>query len=203
MNPCNQLDIHVIHPHFFIERPKNDRLKTFSFNSILYFGKNQVFSWDFIVILQEQQKRISFFFLKSNHVFLQHLRENKNPGCFCSRDSLEATPRFELGSQGFADPCLTTWLCRHTGADDEARTRYLHLGKVALYQMSYVRRWCLRSESNQWHGDFQSPALPTELQRHNWRPGTGSNRRPPAWQAGVLTNWTTGPSVVLAPATLI
>ena len=23
--------------------------------------------------------------------------------------------------------------------DDEARTRYLHLGKVALYQMSYVR----------------------------------------------------------------
>ena len=26
--------------------------------------------------------------------------------------------------------------------------------------------WCLRSESNQRHGDFQSPALPTELQRH-------------------------------------
>ena len=52
---------------------------------------------------------------------------------------LEASPRFELGNQGFADPCLTTWLCRHAGADDEARTRYLHLGKVALYQMSYVR----------------------------------------------------------------
>ena len=25
------------------------------------------------------------------------------------------------------------------GAADEARTRYLHLGKVALYQMSYAR----------------------------------------------------------------
>ena len=25
------------------------------------------------------------------------------------------------------------------GADDEARTRYLHLGKVALYQMSNIR----------------------------------------------------------------
>ena len=25
------------------------------------------------------------------------------------------------------------------GAGDEARTRYLHLGKVALYQMSYTR----------------------------------------------------------------
>ena len=26
-----------------------------------------------------------------------------------------------------------------SGAADEARTRYLHLGKVALYQMSYSR----------------------------------------------------------------
>lgn len=25
---------------------------------------------------------------------------------------MEATPRFELGNQGFAGPCLTTWLCR-------------------------------------------------------------------------------------------
>ena len=25
---------------------------------------------------------------------------------------LEATPRFELGNKGFADLCLTTWLCR-------------------------------------------------------------------------------------------
>ena len=59
--------------------------------------------------------------------------------------SLEAPPRFELGDQSFADSCLTTWLWRHiqfskkNGADDEARTRYLHLGKVALYQMSYTR----------------------------------------------------------------
>ena len=52
------------------------------------------------------------------------------------------------------------------GAGDEARTRYLDLGKVALYQMSYARKWCLRSESNQRHVDFQSTALPTELQRH-------------------------------------
>ena len=51
------------------------------------------------------------------------------------------------------------------GAGDEARTRYLDLGKVALYQMSYARKWCLRSESNQRHADFQSAALPTELQR--------------------------------------
>ena len=29
----------------------------------------------------------------------------------------------------------------HRGASDEARTRYLHLGKVALYQMSYTRKY--------------------------------------------------------------
>ena len=32
-------------------------------------------------------------------------------------------------------------LLLHYGAADEARTRYLHLGKVALYQMSYGRRF--------------------------------------------------------------
>ncbi len=26
---------------------------------------------------------------------------------------LEVTPGFEPGNQGFADPCLTTWLCHH------------------------------------------------------------------------------------------
>ena len=30
---------------------------------------------------------------------------------------LEATPRFELGNQSFADSCLTTWLCRHIHLD--------------------------------------------------------------------------------------
>ena len=114
--------------------------------------------------------------------------------------NLEVTPRFELGNEGFADPCLTTWLCHRMekganalllffcGAGDEARTRYLHLGKVALYQMSYARKWCLRPESNWRHADFQSAALPTELPRHikpllqpdEWRPGRGSNPRPPA-----------------------
>ena len=70
------------------------------------------------------------------------------------------------------DPSVTGWcsnqlsyraileqlLLLRYGAADEARTRYLHLGKVALYQMSYGRiletllgflDWCLRSESNQ------------------------------------------------------
>ena len=68
---------------------------------------------------------------------------------------MEAPPRLELGNRGFAVRCLTTWLWRHPnktvagvkykpatvfyGAGNEARTRYLHLGKVALYRMSYAR----------------------------------------------------------------
>ncbi len=73
------------------------------------------------------------------------------------------------------------------GAGNEARTRYLHLGKVALYQMSYARirgrlndaRWCPEPESNQRHVDFQSTALPTELSgqvatRNGLEPSTSS-----------------------------
>ena len=100
---------------------------------------------------------------------------NKKSGRYPKRPlDLEVTTRFELVNEGFADPCLTTWPRHHInkipaagryfvvcGAADEARTRYLHLGKVALYQMSYgrkmcslfkrehQRKWCLRSESNQ------------------------------------------------------
>ena len=53
------------------------------------------------------------------------------------------------------------------GAGNEIRTRDFNLGKVALY------RWTI-------------PA-------YFWRPGRDSNPRPPAWQAGILTSWTTRP----------
>ena len=75
----------------------------------------------------------------------------------------------------FENP-MPTLLCGHwSGAGNEARTRYLHLGKVALYQMSYARRWCPEPESNQRHEDFQSSALPTELSGQIFfRAGTGA-----------------------------
>ena len=42
----------------------------------------------------------------------------------------------------FLDKKDLNWLSPFNvyGADDGARTRYLHLGKVALYQMSYIRK---------------------------------------------------------------
>ena len=64
---------------------------------------------------------------------------------------MEVPARFELANESFADSCLTTWPRYHIkerlrktqplGAGDEARTRYLHLGKVALYRMSYTRKF--------------------------------------------------------------
>ena len=72
-------------------------------------------------------------------------KATKNPG---NRflNLLEVTTRFELVDEGFGDLALplghvvifSEWDST-VGAADEARTRYLHLGKVALYQMSYGR----------------------------------------------------------------
>ena len=40
------------------------------------------------------------------------------------------------------------------------------VGIEFLRLLGSTPEWCLRSESNQRHADFQSAALPTELQRH-------------------------------------
>ncbi len=74
---------------------------------------------------------------------------------------------------------MPTQQCGHgAGAGNEARTRYLHLGKVALYQMSYARGWCPEPESNQRHVDFQSTALPTELSGRRPHKNVGTNGDP-------------------------
>jgi hypothetical protein len=39
-------------------------------------------------------------------------RNTKTP--LIARFRLKAAPRFELGDGGFADLCLTTWLCCHS-----------------------------------------------------------------------------------------
>ena len=133
---------------------------------------------------------------------------------------MEVPPRFELGNESFADSCLTTWPRYHYknrnaersysilfGAGDEARTRYLHLGKVALYRMSYTRILAPDWEpyANHFRGHLKngasgrnrtndtwifSPLLyrlsyrgilwRAEALHILWRPRTDSNRRPPA-----------------------
>ena len=112
--------------------------------------------------------------------------------------NLEVTPRFELGNEGFADPCLTTWLCHHIR---ETAFR----GRFSV--------WSGRRGSNSLPRPWQGRALPDELRPHmapvfqhhgasgrsrtndtrifspllyqlsyrgKWRPRWGSNPRPPA-----------------------
>ena len=67
----------------------------------------------------------------------------------------------------------------YSGAGYEARTRYLHLGKVALYQMSYIRICGASGRNRTTDTGIFSPLLYRLSYRgKNWRPGTGSNRRP-------------------------
>ena len=101
----------------------------------------------------------------------------------------EAPSGFGPENEGFADPCLTTWLWRRIdGAVDETRTRDLNLGKVALYQLSYYRRWCLGAELNHRHVDFQSTALPTELPRRmaTWKGLEPSTSSVTGWHSNQL-----------------
>ncbi len=49
---------------------------------------------------------------------------------------MEVSPRFELGIRELQSHALPLGYDTLSGADYESRTRYLHLGKVALYQMS-------------------------------------------------------------------
>ena len=110
---------------------------------------------------------------------------------------LEVLARFELANNGFADRGLTTWLqYQKFGAGDEARTRYLHLGKVALYRMSYTRisvpeRNRGASGRNRTNDTWIFSPLLYQLSYRGilsraeallnlWRPRTDSNRRPPA-----------------------
>ena len=86
--------------------------------------------------------------------------------------------------QTFALPLGYGTIIRN-GAVDGARTRDLHLGKVALYQMSYGRRMCIlckeytrngASDRNRTNdtGIF-SPLLYRLSYRGKWRPESGSN----------------------------
>jgi hypothetical protein len=95
-------------------------------------------------------------------------KKEKNPPQR-DRPFMEVPPGFEPGIkvlQTFALPLGDGTVPQKNGAVDETRTRDLHLGKVALYQLSYYRLlWCLGAELNHRHCDFQSHALPTELPR--------------------------------------
>ena len=66
------------------------------------------------------------------------------------------------------------------GAVDEARTRDLNLGKVALYQLSYYRTWCGRRDLNSYvvrHQILSLARLPFRHARMIWFRLTFSPRK--------------------------
>ena len=79
----------------------------------------------------------------------------------------------------------------HVGAVDETRTRDLHLGKVALYQLSYYRAEAGAGDGNRTHVDSLEGWNSTiELHPHisngEWSGRRDSDSRPPPWQGGAL-----------------
>ena len=75
---------------------------------------------------------------------------------------LEVTPGFEPGNQGFADPCLTTWLCHHR----ETSILYANFSKKSTFIL-----------------DFNAHTFVWAL---IWSGQRGSNSLPPPWQGGAL-----------------
>ena len=65
---------------------------------------------------------------------------------------------------------------------------------------SFENGFSIGAANQSWTGDLilTKDALYLLSYSSVWRPGTGSNRRPLAWQASVLTSWTTGPLVLSA-----
>ena len=90
------------------------------------------------------------------------------------------------------------------GAGDWTRTHNLLITNQLLCQLSYTGV-CLVP----WGGiepptgRFSVCCSTDWATKAYWRPKTGSNRRPPAWQAGALTNWATGPNLKCPETVLV
>ena len=86
------------------------------------------------------------------------------------------------------------------GAEDGSRTRYLQLGRLSLYQMSYFREWGeedsnLRSRRQQIYSlphltALESPRFVVwfDIYLSRW---ADSNRRPADYKSAALASWAT------------
>ena len=81
-------------------------------NCKLYFGSKPLLYLTFMIVLYEKYGSLGYYkplfpWKQRNHLDLRWFSLYQ----FRFFD-LEAPPRFGLGNEGFADPCLTTWLWR-------------------------------------------------------------------------------------------
>jgi hypothetical protein len=65
----------------------------------------------------------------------------------------EAAPGFEPGSRGFADLCLTTWLCRPWSDDVQRKSELYHSEGMTRVQGLFDRRGF-----DMTHGTLHGPA---------------------------------------------
>ena len=72
-------------------------------------------------------------------------------------------PRSVLENENSRDACLG---CKISGADNGARTRDPHLGKVVLYQLSHVRKYGGENRIRTGGEGFAGPCLTTWPSRH-------------------------------------
>ena len=98
--------------------------------------------------------------------------------------TLEVTPGFEPGNQGFADPCLTTWLCHHL----EEKTLTSQQNKRPF------SCWSGRRGSNSLPPPWQGGALPDELRPH-MVPPIGIEPMTRGFSVPCSTNWATEANV--------
>ena len=97
------------------------------------------------------------------------MQQQRSPVRYVQGLHMERAKRFELSTSTLARLHSTTELYPHfyfLGASGRNRTTDTRIFSPLLYRLSYRGIW-----------------------RRRW----GSNPRPPAWQAGILTNWTTAP----------
>ena len=121
---------------------------------------------------------------------------------------MEATPGFEPGNQGFADPCLTTWLCHHLQPIICELSEKVHtfLKKFKKFfplphSATSTRTWRKprgprRNPAKRFRWGSEgipnivqfSPKAETERcwEFQSWSGQRGSNSLPPPWQGGAL-----------------
>ena len=81
---------------------------------------------------------------------------------------LEAAPGFEPGNRGFADRCLTTWLCRHKKNDsdaDERRFSGFYQDKKGYLTFLRQQKWSGKRDLNPRLQPWQGCTLPLSYSR--------------------------------------
>ena len=102
---------------------------------------------------------------------------------------MSMTARMPLPSMGYLP-----WLRHCNGRASVSRTRLVRTCKPSPYRSAIARIWCCWQELNLRDPDFQSGALPAELQQRCGAPGHESNGRLPAYRAGALPTELQGPT---------